>query len=146
MTIDSISADAWTTQDEVAGIVQIQEQGAEKDYQDEIEDATDTVQSWYIRETDTAVDDLPSTDGDVPDLVQQATAWEAASEAMFKFSQSVQQGDDANRDESFHRKAKRKFDDWVDRRNAGSSQSDTTSSPTSGKSGSLTDDLFGGSS
>lgn len=146
MPIESISADAWTTQSEVAGIVQVQEQGTEKDYQDEIEDATDTVQSWYIRETDTAVDDLPSSDADVPDLVQQATAWEAASEAMFKFSQSVQQGDDANRDESFHRKAKRKFDDWVDRRNAGSESSDANSSPVAGKSGSLTGDLFGGNS
>lgn len=145
MTITDISADAWTTQSEVADKVQVQEQGSEKDYTQEIEDATDTVQSWYIRETDSAESELPATEADVPDLVEQAVAWEAASEAMFKFSQSVQNGDDANRDESFHRKAKRKFDDWVDRRNAGSDSADAASSPTDAKSGSLTDDIFGGS-
>lgn len=144
MAIESIDGDNWTTQDEVADIVQVQEQGTEKDYTQEIGDATDTVQSWYIRETDTAEADLPDSEADVPDLVEQAVAWEAASEAMFKFSQSVQQGDDSNRDESFHRKAKRKFDDWVDRRNAGSESSDSNSSPVAGKSGSLTSDLFGG--
>jgi len=146
MTVENISADAWTTQDEVADIVQVQVQGSEKDYQDEIEDATDTVQSWYIRETDTAESDLPSSADELPDLVEQAVAWEAASEAMFKFSQSVQQGDDSNRDESFHRKAKRKFDDWLDRRNAGADDSDVATSSASGRSGSLTGDIFGSDS
>jgi len=146
MPVNSIDGDNWTTQSEVADIVQVQQQGTEKDYSQEIGDATDTVQSWYIRETDTAESDLPSTESEVPDLVEQAVAWEAASEAMFKFSQSVQNGDDANRDESFHRKAKRKFEDWVDRRNAGSEESDSATSPVAGKSGSLTSDLFGGDS
>lgn len=143
MPVTTISADDWTKQSDVADIVQVQEQGAEKDYTDEIGDATDTVQSWYISETDTAESALPSTEADVPDLVEQAVAWEAASEAMFKFSQGVQAGDDDQRDESFHRKAKRKFADWVDRRNAGPDQDDASTSTSPAKSGSLTDDIFG---
>lgn len=143
MTVKNISQDSWAVQSDVADKVQIQERGSEKDYTQEIEEATDTVQSWYIEETDVAESDLPSSDSELPDLLQQATAWEAASEAMFKFSQSVQNGDDSNRDESFHRKARRKFDDWKSRQDAGKEKTDTAGTSVGGRSGSLTGDLFG---
>jgi len=145
MTVDSISTDHWTTQEAVADKINIQLQDSEKDYTTEIEEATDSVQSWYQDETGVADSDLPSTDADVDSLLQQAAAWEAASEAYFKFSQNVQNGDDASRDESLHRKARRKFKDWKSSEDVEPESKTDSDLSYSGKSGSLTSDLFGGS-
>lgn len=144
MTVDSISGDHWATQGDVADKINIQLQDSEKDYTTEIEEATDSVQSWYQEETGVQDSDLPSTADDLDDLLQQAAAWEAASEAYFKFSQNIQNGDDASRDESLHRKARRKFKDWTNSEDVDENSETDSDLSTSAKSGSLTGDLFGG--
>lgn len=146
MTVDDISIDHWTTQESVARKYNTKVGGEAMDFTDQISEATDSVQSWYQAATGTPTAELPKTEGELDDLLEQATAWEAASEAYFAFSQNIQNGDDLNRDESLHRKARRKFSDWQESDEAEpDSKTDTKSSGSvRGRSGSLTSDIFGG--
>lgn len=100
----------WTTTEQVRRRMQLEVQNAEPDYEENIIDATDTVQAWWKEATGLDDADFPDP---IPDLIQSATAYMAASEAHLDFAQNVSgenQGDE--RHVFLEQKAHRKFNNW----------------------------------
>lgn len=113
--VTSISADAWCLTEQVRDRLRLKVGQDNPDWETEINEATDTLQSWWSDATGKPVDsdDLPTSDSDLDSLLQQATAYMAASEGHLKYSQNVRgQNEDGNRHVFLEDKAQDKFDQW----------------------------------
>lgn len=113
--ITSVSSDHWTTTDMVRDRLRLKVGQDDPDWSTEIKEATDTVQSWWANATGYKVgsQDMPTTDSELPDLLQQATAYQAASEAHLKYSQQIRGGnEDGDRHVYLEDKAEDKLDQW----------------------------------
>lgn len=118
VTESDLGKDHWTTSDDVQERVRLTIKGNDNPtFQDVIQDATDEVQSWWAAETGKQVpDELPDP---VPDLLQSATAYMAASEAHLRFSRNVRssgEGGDDGRHVFMEKKARKKFEAWENQR------------------------------
>ena len=150
--VTDISADAWCLTsdltDDAEGIIRLKVGQDNPDYEREIKEATDSVQSMWSDATGKSVDstDLPQSDSDLDSLLQQATAYMAASEAHLKFSQNVRGGnEDGQRHVFLEDKAQDKFDQWQTRAELDPEDGDDPDRPgtdISARTGSL--DPFGG--
>lgn len=142
--VTSVSADAWCTTAMVRQRLKVEIQNQEPDFETEIGEATDSVQSWWLEATGKPTGEIPD---DPHDLLQQAAAYQAASEAHLQFAQNVSgenQGD--QRHVFLENKASDKFDEWKARADLspGSDTSDTKGVGTVSKapSNANTDDII----
>lgn len=113
--VTAISGDAWCLTEDVRDRIRLKVGQDNPDYETEIQEATDSVQSMWSDATGSAVDgsDMPTSDAELDSLLQQATAYMAASEAHLKFSQNVRGGnEDGQRHVFLEDKADDKFDQW----------------------------------
>lgn len=113
--VTSISGDAWCLTSDVRDRIRLKVGQDNPDFETEIEEATDSMQSMWSEFSGAAVgsSDMPATESDLPNLLQQATAYMAASEAHLKFSQNVRgQNEDGQRHVFLEDKAQDKFDQW----------------------------------
>jgi len=117
--VTSISAETWCLTDDLtdpqSGILRLNIGQETPDWETVIQAATDSVQSMWSEATGKQVDsdDMPTTDADLDDLLQQATAYMAASEAHLRFSSNVRGGnEDGERHVFLEDKAQDKFDQW----------------------------------
>lgn len=111
--VTSIDGDNWCLTSDVRDRIRVEIQNSEPDFETEIQEATDSVISWWAEATGQAVSERPTSDSDLDDRLQQATAYLAASEAHLKFAQNISsqnQGDD--RHVFLEEKARTKFEEW----------------------------------
>lgn len=115
MTVNSISADHWTTSERVHDKLEVQRRGEPPAVDQDIADATDSVQARALdRGFFDSGDDLPETEADLPDLLIQATTYWAIYEGYGTLSNQLQGsgsgGDDVG-GQRFKELAKSKLDD-----------------------------------
>jgi len=113
--VTSISADAWCLTEDVRDRLRLKVGQDNPDWQTEIEEATDSMQSKWSEATGQEVggSDMPTTDSELDPLLQQATAYQAASEGHLKYSQNIRSGnDDGQRHVFLEQKANEKFQQW----------------------------------
>lgn len=143
--VESLSDEHWCTSEDVRDHLTIPDKGAERDFEQAIEGATNSIQSWYKQETGNTT--LPDA-GSLDDLLVEATAWLAVSEASFSyarnFSGGSDNGGDTGRTRTAEDKAHKKFNEWADEQDVASSESATEGETTDAKPhhGSLTSDLI----
>lgn len=116
--VTSISAETWCLTEDVRDRIRLKVGQDNPDWEREINEATDSVQSMWSDATGQQVgsSDMPTTDSELDDLLQQATAYMAASEAHLKYSQNIRGGnEDGNRHVFLEDKAQDKFDQWQTR-------------------------------
>lgn len=140
-TVSSLSDEHWATTSDVRDIVEIPQKGSEKDFEQAIKRATNSVQSWWKRETgDTSLPDASNLD----DLLVEATAWLTASEATYSFGWNFSgEGGQGNRVNTAEDKAEKKFQQWADQRDVAENEAATEGEVTDAKaqSGSLIDEF-----
>lgn len=144
--------DHWATSDGVRTYIDIPVQGSDRDVEEFITSATDTVQAWWVKATDQTVpDDLPTTDSSDPNqletdhpLLVKAVELLAASEAHEATAQNFRSEEDEDQDRQVYleRRAHKKFENWVTVNGYGTT--DTTESqgsdfPATGRSSELVD-------
>lgn len=112
-TVNSISADTWCKSADVQDKVDIKVGQSPGDFEKAIKEATDTLQTWWSDATGKEVghSDMPTTDNELADLLQQSTAWLAAHEAALKQGGQLRNDGDG-RSMSFKDMAETKFDNW----------------------------------
>lgn len=113
--VTSISADAWCRTEAVRDRLRLKVGQENPDWETEIREATDTVQSMWSEVAGQAVGSpgMPTSDAELDSLLQQATAYMAASEGHLKYSQNIRSGNDNGQRHVFlEKKAKEKFDQW----------------------------------
>ena len=122
--VEERDADHWCTTEAVRDLIQIPQKGSEKDFEGAIERATNSVQSWYKRETGNT--SLPDP-GSLDDLLAEATAWLAVSESTFTFGRnfSGDNGGQTGRVNTAEGKAEKKFQEWSDLRDVAESEAAT---------------------
>lgn len=140
--VEDRDGDHWCTTEDVRDLIQIPQKGSEKDFQGAIERATNSVQSWYKRETgDTSLPDAGSLD----DLLVEATAWLAVSESTFTFGRnfSGDNGGQTGRVRTAEGKAETKFNEWSDEQDVTNSEAATEGEVTdaNARHGSLVDEF-----
>lgn len=139
--VTSLSDDYWCLSEDVQGLIRIPEKGSERDFEQAIERATNSVQSWYKNETGKT--DLPDATG-LDDLLVEATAWLAVSESTFSYARNFNGGDGStDRTRTAEDKANKKFTEWTNINDVddGSSDSTTDTADTSSQSGALIDEF-----
>lgn len=150
VTSSDISDELWATSDGVREYIDIPVQGSQKDVEEFIDTATDSIQAKWKRATD---GDIP---GDLPDpstledehpLLVKATELLAASEAHEAEAQNFrsEQDDGQARHVFLERRAESKFKDWVTVNGydtADVTQAQGSDLPSTGRSSGLTN--FGG--
>lgn len=150
VTSSDISDELWATSDGVREYIDIPVQGSQKDVEEFIDTATDSIQAKWKRATD---GDIP---GDLPDpstledehpLLVKATELLAASEAHEAEAQNFrsEQDDGQARHVFLERRAESKFRDWVTVNGydtADVTQAQGSDLPSTGRSSGLTN--FGG--
>jgi len=146
--VTTISAETWCLTEDVRDRIRLKVGQDNPDWEREINEATDSVQSMWSDATGKQVgsSDMPTTDSDVDDLLQQATAYMAASEAHLKYSQNVRgTNEDGNKHVFLEDKATDKFDQWKTRSDLDPEDADdpgVTGTDVQARTGSL--DPFGG--
>lgn len=139
--INTIDNDHWCKTDDVRDIIEVPDKGTEPDFESDIKSATNSVQSWY--RTHTGNSSLPNS---VPDLLVEATAWAAVSEASFTFGHNFSgqdNGGQQGRVRTAEQKAEKKFDEWKDQRDVDSGEVHTEGHATDPKaqSGTIVDEF-----
>lgn len=139
--VEDRDGDHWCTSEDVRDLIQIPDKGTERNFQQAIQRATNSVQSWYKAETgDTSVPDA----GTLDDLLVEATAWLAASESTFAFARNFSGGDgDTDRTRTAEDKAHKKFNEWSDVHDVSDSEAatDGEATDTNAKRGALIDEF-----
>lgn len=141
--VTSRDSEHWCTSEDVRDLIQIPQKGSEKDFEGAIERATNSVQSWYKRETgDTSLPDA----GTLDDLLVEATAWLAVSESTFTFGRNFSgqdNGGQRGRVSTAEGKAEKKFNEWSDERDVTQSEAATEGevTDTNAQSGQLIDEF-----
>lgn len=139
--VESRSGDHWCTTEDVRDKIKIPQKGSEKDFQQAIEGATNSVQSWFKRETGES--DLPDPEG-LDDLLVEATAWLAASESTFSYGRNFSEnGGQSGRVSTAEGKAEQKFQEWSDERDVSEGEAATEGSvnDVGAQSGALIDEF-----
>lgn len=102
----------WATSEQVSDRFKIEVGNQNPDHETRIVEATDAIQADWSEATGKSIpDDLPA---DVPELLQYATAYLAASQAHLHFAQNV--SGENNRDERhvfLEDQSQKMFDRWV---------------------------------
>jgi hypothetical protein len=146
--VTAISGDAWCLTEDVRDRIRLKVGQDNPDWETEIKEATDSVQSMWSDATGKAVgsSDMPTSDSDLDNLLRQATAYMAASEGHLKYSQNVRGGnEDGQRHVFLEDKAQDKFDQWQTRAELDPEDADDPDKPGTdiqARTGSL--DPFGG--
>lgn len=111
ITDSDLGDDYWCTTDDVREEFQLEIQNQEPDFDKRIGQASRRVQAWWADATGKAVpDDLPT---DIPELLQDATAYMAASLAHQAFAQNISgDNDDDQRHVFLEDSARDTFEDW----------------------------------
>lgn len=139
--VEDRDGDHWCTSEDVRDLIQIPDKGTERDFEQAIQRATNSVQSWYKAETGkSAVPDA----GTLDDLLVEATAWLAASESTFAFARNFSGGNgDSDRTRTAEDKAHKKFNEWSDVNDVSDTDStaESAATDTTNKSGSLIDEF-----
>lgn len=138
--VESRDGDHWCTSEDVRDLIQIPDKGTERDFQQAIQRATNSVQSWFKSETGKS--SLPDA-GTLDDLLVEATAWLAASESTFAFARNFSGGDgDTDRTRTAEDKAHKKFNEWSDVNDVSDADNQTNdTADTTSSSGSLIDEF-----
>jgi len=136
VTDADLGKEKWCTTEQVRDRFQLEIGNQEPDFEGRIVEATDAIQADWAEATGKAIpDDLPA---DVPDLLQYATAYEAASQAHLHFAQNISGDNDGDQRHVFlSRKSESMFDRWKKQADLdpGSEQSGDASDTVTGQSG-----------
>jgi len=131
--ITSKSDEAWATTEDVRDAFSITAQGTEPEYEDEIQDATDTIQAkWKAATGMTSLPDYAT----LHDLLVQATAYQAVYE--YRSRNLPQESEGQNSRGRFERLSNQKFEAWERQREVSEQNKDDSKSETvSGRSTTL---------
>lgn len=131
----------WCTTEQVRDRMEIEVGNSEPDFETRIVEATDAIQADWEEATGKDDTEYPST---VPDLLQYATAYLAASEAHLNFAKNVSGDNNGDQRHVFlEKKSEQKFEKWRQQADlSAESSTDDTVSGVEGRRGSLTDDIF----
>jgi len=107
--VTQTDGDNWATTDDVRDKIRARNRGELSDYETEIADATQEIQSRWSGITGKPVSDAPT---DPPGLLRDATAWLAAEEAAGKPGSQTRNNQDDNTPNYYKRKSEDKIDAW----------------------------------
>lgn len=111
ITDADLGADYWATTEQVRDRFRLERHNTEPDHERRIVEATDAIQAdWAEASGGDIPGDLPDP---VPELLQYATAYEAAANAQLQFSQNVSgENSDDQRPADLRSMADRMFSRW----------------------------------
>lgn len=139
--VNSRSDEHWCTTENVQDHLKIPDKGSARDFESAITSATNSVQAWWKQETGKS--SLPDA-GTLDDLLQEATAWLAVSEASFSYSRNFGgDGGDSGRTRTAEDKANKKFNEWTNLNDVNDGDSDAVddTADTTSRNGSLIDEF-----
>lgn len=145
ITSGDLDSDHWTTTEAVRDELEIKVGDSQPDYQKRIQQATRSVQADWADVTGKSIpDDLPDQP---PELLQDATAYLAASMAHLAFASNVSGQNQGDQKHVFlEQQYDKTFERWVQQADLDAEgtgdDSDGDVSGVAGRRGSLTDDII----
>lgn len=139
--VTSLSDEHWCLTEDVQTHLKIPDKGSAREFRSAIKSATNSLQAWWKQETGkTELPDASTLD----DLLQEATAWLAVSEASFSYSRNFgSDGGDSDRTRTAEDKAHKKFNEWssLNDVNDGEAATEGEVTDTDAQSGALIDEF-----